>query len=425
MSAQRRRYWLTVAVLVLFGLAAFLGGAATDRYLARAGSERPGGFAEQAPLLEEAWAAIERDYVFKRETDPRALAHGAIRGLVEALGDEGHTRFLTPEELRREEEQLSGTFSGIGAEVSQRDGRIVVVAPLEGSPAERAGLRAGDIILRVDDEETARLTLDAAINRIRGPKGTPVRLSILRAGNDAILEVTIIRAEIAVRSVSWTLVPGTRIAHVAIAQFSENLSAELRAALRQARERGAAGVVLDLRDNPGGLLEQAVGVGSEFLSAGDVLLEEDADGRRRPFPVRPGGSATDLPLAVLVNRGTASAAEIVAGAVQDHRRGLVIGERTFGAGTVLSTVRLSDGSAILLGTAQWLTPAGRAVRGQGIQPDVEVALPADQPRLSPRVAGGLSPAEIAASPDAQLREALRRLGWVEPAAGRPAPAGGL
>lgn len=357
----------------------------------------------------QSWRLVQDHFAFKDNVDPQKMAYGAIRGMIDTLDDEGHTRFLSPAEVKLEDSNLHGKFEGIGAELTSRDGRPTIVAPIEGSPAERAGLRPGDVMVRVDGEDVADLTLSQIVSRVRGPRGTTVRLDVIHPGQTVITSVTIVRDEVSVPMVTWAIVPGTSVAHVRIAQFGHNVSSELRQALKDARAAGATSLIVDVRNNPGGLLDQAIGVTSEFQDGGVVLLQEDREGNRKSYPARRGGTALDLPMVVLANEGSASAAEIFAGAMQDNGRARVVGARTVGTGTVLSPYPLSDGSTLLLGTAQWLTPGGRAIRKEGIQPDVEVPLPADVDLLSPRVQRTSSPEAVRGSEDAQFLRALELL----------------
>ena len=366
----------------------------------------PADVGQQFAPFWQAWSLVEDHFVFRQSVDRQKMTYGAVRGMLAALDDEGHTRFLSPDELKLEQSNLRGRFEGIGAEVTIRDGRPTIVAPIEGSPAERAGVRAGDVIVRVDGVDVSGLTLTELVTRIRGSKGTTVRLQVLHPGHAVVSDLAVVRDEIKMQMVTWAMVPGTSVAHVRISQFGQTAGDELRQALKEARAGGATALVVDVRNNPGGLLDQAVAVTSEFRDQGIVLWQEDREGRRKAFEVGRGGSATDLPMVVLANEGSASAAEIFAGAMQDNGRAKVVGARTFGTGTVLSSFPLGDGSAILLGTAQWLTPGGRAIRKQGIRPDVEVPLPADVELLSPRRARTLSADEVRQSGDLQLLRAL-------------------
>ncbi len=305
-----------------------------------AGSGR-GGEPEQFSVFWQAWNTAQRNFVDREALDDQALTYGAIRGMVQALGDEGHTAFLTPEELERQQTDLSGTFMGIGAQLGIRDALPVIVAPFDGSPADQAGVKAGDIIMKVDGEDVTSMPLNDIVQKIRGPEGTVVVLSLLRPEETRSLEVEITRGEIKVPAASWAMVPGTDVGLIRLSQFSANLLDDVTAAIEEAEAAGASALILDVRNNPGGLLEQAISVTSQFLEDGDVLLEEDASGDRKAYAVEPGGLATDIPVVVLINPGSASSAEIFAGAIQDQERGTLVGETTFGTGTVLAAVSVA------------------------------------------------------------------------------------
>lgn len=375
------------------------------------GGEEP----EQFGVFWQAWDIVQKNFVDQDALDPTAMTYGAIRGMVTALGDEGHTAFLTPEERERQQSDLSGTFSGIGAQLGVRDQLPVIVAPFDGSPADQAGVKAGDIIIKVDGQDVTTLPLNEIVALIRGPEGTDVTLSLLRPDENRSLEVTITRGEIKVPAASWAMIPGTQVALIRLSQFSANALPDVVRSVSEAKESGAASLIVDVRNNPGGLLEQAISVTSQFLKDGNVLLEEDAQGQRKAYAVESGGVATDLPLVVLINPGSASSAEIFAGAIQDHERGKLVGETTFGTGTVLQPYILEDGSALLLGTRQWLTPNGRLIRKQGISPDVAVELPIEADLLTPEEIEGMTPEELSASADTQMLKALELLGARPPA----------
>ncbi len=407
--------WVTVllvlVVIALVGLTSLgagilIGGSGFGGLRGSGGQDEP----EQFRIFWQAWDIVQDNFVDRDALDPTALTYGAIRGMVSALGDEGHTAFLTPEERERQQTDLAGTFSGIGAQLGIRDQLPVIVAPFDGSPAAEAGVKAGDIIIQVDGEDVTTLPLNEIVTLIRGPEGTDVTLSLLRPDENRSLEVTITRGEIKVPAASWVMIPGTQVALIRLSQFSANALSDVVASVEAAKQAGAEAMIVDVRNNPGGLLEQAVSVTSQFLTDGDVLLEEDAQGRRTAYEVEPGGVATDLPLAVLINPGSASSAEIFAGAIQDHGRGELVGETTFGTGTVLQPYILDDGSALLLGTRQWLTPQGRLIRQQGISPDHEVTLPIEATLLTPEAIREMGADEVAASEDAQLLKALEILG---------------
>ncbi|HNS51499.1 MAG TPA: S41 family peptidase [Anaerolineae bacterium] len=393
-------------------IAGLAGGVALDR-LVLARYSPPGNIrGDAAPsfeLMAEAWNAIEQAYVDRSAVISETLTYGAIGGMVDALGDTGHSRFLSPEMRQQEKEQLQGSFEGIGAYVEMKDGQVVIVSPIDGSPAEAAGLRAGDIILTVDGESLTGLTLDEAISRIRGPRGTEVSLTVRSPTTGRDRGVTVTRAKIKETRVTWSKVPGTDSALIRIVSFSNGVSADLEHALLELQEEGCAAIILDLRNNPGGLLSEAIGVASQFLEGGIVLQQRDASGTLTPVPVTEGGIALDLPLVVLINQGSASASEIVAGALQDAGRATLVGETTFGTGTVLSTIGLSDGSALLLATQEWRTPAGRVIWHQGIEPAVMIVLPDTGTILTPKQVQEMTPGQVESSGDTQLAEAVRLL----------------
>lgn len=357
----------------------------------------------------QVWNIVQNHFVDREALDPQKLTYGAINGLITALGDEGHTRFLTPEEVADQQTNISGKFYGIGAHVGVENGLPVIVAPFDGSPAAKAGIRAGDIILEVNGEDVTTLPLNEVVDRIRGEEGTEVTIAVFRPDSNESLEFDLVRAEIKIPAALWAMAPGTEVAVVRMTQFSANLNDQVIQAVQEAEAAGAKQLIIDVRNNPGGLLEQAVKVTSQFLKDGNVLLQEDAQGNRETFPVKSGGIATDIPIVVLINRGSASAAEIFAGAIQDHKRGAVLGETTFGTGTVLQPFELDDGSGLLLGTSQWLTPNGRLIRKQGIKPDVEVELPVGAFLTTPPELENMTQAELLKSEDTQLLKALEYL----------------
>jgi carboxyl-terminal processing protease len=357
-------------------------------------------------LMAEAWNTIQRVYVDRNSVKPKLMTYGAISGMVDALGDTEHSRFLTPEMVKQERNATKGKLEGIGAEVQMKNGQLVIVAPIDGSPAQKAGLKPGDIILKVDDQELSGLPLVQAVGRISGPAGTRVKLTILNLKTTTTKDVTLTRASLTVQNVTWHQLPGTSAAHLRIATFSKGVTENLRKVLVTIEKEGAAGIILDLRNNPGGLYAEAVSTASQFLSGGNVLLEKNALGKIKPVPVREGGVATSLPLVVLINGGTGSGAEIVAGALQDAQRAKLVGEKTFGTGTVLQTFSLSDGSALMLAIEEWLTPDGHVIWHHGINPDVAVSLPPEVTPLLPVTERGLTAEKLRGSGDVQLLRAL-------------------
>ncbi|HET9456186.1 MAG TPA: S41 family peptidase [Candidatus Limnocylindrales bacterium] len=362
-------------------------------------------------LIREAWEAIQEHYVEADELDDRDLAYAAIDGLAEAVGDTGHTGFMTPEERATRTSALSGSYVGIGAQVGvSEDGLPMIIGVFRGSPADEAGLRSGDVVVAVDGEPTAGEDLDDVVERVRGEVGTAVVLTIRPGGDGSERDVQIVRADVQIEPVSWALVPGTKTAVLRLEQFSSGAAADLRAALADVRVAGADRLILDLRANPGGYVNEAVAAASEFLASGTVYVERNADGEEKPTAVTPDGTALDRPLVVLVDAASASAAEIVAGAIQDAGRARIVGEQTFGTGTVLGEFGLADGSALRIGTVEWLTPNGRVIWHEGIAPDIEVARPDGVLPVVPDDLRELMPADVAELADPQLARAIELVG---------------
>lgn len=402
------------AASILLGLT-LIGGVGGGMYAGRHLNRPPAACPESPEVCEqfsvfwEAWELASKRFVDPAAIDPGEMTTGAVNGMLDSLGDNGHTRFLSAEEARQWEESLRGSFEGIGAYIDVRNGRTIIVAPIEGSPAEQAGLRPGDVILAVNGEPTTGWSVDELRTKVRGPGGTSVTLRVLHPGDNVPVEVTVVRVQVVVPSVNWRMLPDD-VALIRLSSFDNDAGKELRDALTGAQEQGARAVVLDLRNNPGGLLDQAVEVASQFLPEGTtVLIEEDREGERKVTTARRGGVALDVPLVVLINENSASSAEIVSGALQAAGRAVLIGETTFGTGTVLTPYRLSDGSRLLLGTQQWLTPDERTIRGQGIEPDEVIVLGDEVAPLSPAEAAALPAAELRAGPDTQLARAVERV----------------
>jgi carboxyl-terminal processing protease len=358
------------------------------------------------------WDLAKNEYVDPAAVDPKKMTDGAIEGMLDSLGDQGHTRYLSPDVAKAEREELSGHFEGIGAYIDVKDGQPLIIQPIEGSPAEQAGLRPNDLILKINGQEVRDITVTNLRTLVRGPKGTTVTLTIQHVGETRPVDITITRADINMPSVSWRMLQN-KVALIHLNQFAEHAGEQIKQALSDAKAQGAASVVLDLRNNPGGYVNELVAVASQLLPADTtVLLEQDRAGDRTPYKTTVGGVATDIPLVVLVNNNSASSAEILAGALKDAGRARLIGEPTFGTATVLRTFNLDGGAQLRLGTTQWLTPKGQVVRGKGIQPDELVSLAPDAIPLSPANAARLDPQALLKSDDVQLVRAIEVLNAV-------------
>lgn len=331
--------------------------------------------------LDQILELLEDRYVDPDRIDAQTLYEAAISGMLQTLSDTG-TFYVDPVTVATGFD-VSGTFEGIGATVAAQDGQIIIVAPIEDTPAERAGLRSGDVIIEVDGESTEGWTTEQAVLRIRGPRGTSVVLKIQHSdGTEKTL--TIERDEIKVESVT-TLPPGgalrdgagaeiSDVGYVHIREFTERTGDELRAALGEVIDEGKSGLILDLRNNTGGLLSTTIDVADEFLEEGTILSERERDGSERSFRARGGGEATAIPIVVLINRFSASGSEVLAAALKDNGRATLVGEKSFGKGTVNVSNQLSDGGQLYVTVARWFTPDGTLIDGVGIRPDVEVTL---------------------------------------------------
>ncbi len=364
-------------------------------------------------LIEEAWRAIQDNYVDAANLDDKTLAYGAIRGMADEVGDEGHTSFMTGAEVKASDESLSGTFTGIGVQLTGSELPPSIGAVIPNTPAEEAGLLRGDRILAVDGKTTDGETIDQVVARVRGPDGEPVTLTVGRSGT-ADFDVTIVRRKFDLPLVSWAMVPGRNVALIRLEQFATGSTKGLQDAITSAKAAGATALIFDLRFNPGGYVTEAVGVASQFLPDGIVYQSLDRSGKHEDAAVEPGGLATDIPLVVLADGDTASAAEIVTGAIQDAKRGTVVGVKTFGTGTVLGRFDLADGSALRIGVERWLTRNGRPIWHEGLDPDVKVELPTAATAdplvpLVPYLLRDMTAAQVAASTDTQLKKALELL----------------
>jgi len=337
----------------------------------------------QSSLFNEVFSALEDSYLEKEKlTDQTELIYGAIQGMVASL-DDPYTIFLKPEENKEFRENLAGSFGGVGIQLGYKNKQLAVIAPLEGTPAQKAGVKAGDIIVHVKDQKknidqgTLGITLPKAVNLIRGEKGTPVELTLFREGEENPIKIAIVRQEIKIPSVELKIVEsnGKKIAHLKLIRFGDNTNREWNQAvtkiLNLEQSDNFEGVVLDVRNNPGGYLSSAVYIASEFIGQG-VVVQQEEKGNKKMLNVSRSGKLIQVPLVVLVNQGSASASEIVAGALKAQKGTKIIGKTTFGKGTIQESRELSDGAGIHITTARWLLPDGESIHQKGITPDIEI-----------------------------------------------------
>jgi len=320
----------------------------------------------------EAWGIVHEDYV-DQPVDDLTLMQGAIRGMIDALGDE-HSSYMDPKTFEDANAGLTGEYEGIGAWVDTTADYLTIISPIPGSPAEEVGLESGDKIIGIDGDDMTGIDAELVRQRVLGPAGSTVVLTVAREGEPEALEFTITREKIVVKSASGEMLEDG-IGYVQITTFGDKTTSELRATLEELLAQNPKGLVIDLRNNGGGYLQTSVEVASEFISEGVILYEQYGDGERTPYQALKNGQATEIPLVVLINEGTASASEIVAGAIQDYGRGKLVGITSYGKGSVQNWVPLSnDQGAVRVTIAKWLTPKERAIHGEGLKPDVEVEI---------------------------------------------------
>lgn len=325
---------------------------------------------EELQTFADVFHQIRENYV--EDIDDRELLMLAIKGMLNGL--DPHSRFLQDDDLADLEENTTGEFGGLGVEVGSERGLIKIIAPMDNTPAEKAGLQSGDLVSHIDDASVADMNIDDAIDLMRGEPGSRIKLTVLREGEDAPLTFDIERDIVKVLSVRSRMIDN-HIAYLRIAQFQQTTAEDVRAALQELQKNGPlAGLIIDLRNNPGGLLEAAVKTSDSFLEQGLVVYTEGRDSSQRSeYLATPGDALNGAPIAVIINGGSASASEIVAGALQDHRRAIIIGSASFGKGSVQSVVPLNERQAIKLTTSRYFTPAGRSIQAHGIDPDILVA----------------------------------------------------
>lgn len=325
-------------------------------------------------LFWDAWNLIHERYVDRSELDTQAMVFGAIKGMVKSIGDP-FTVFLEAEESKRLQEDIKGEFAGVGIEIGLRDEILTVIAPLDGTPADKAGIIAGDKITGIDGQSTAGITLEEAVAKIRGRRGTKVVLTVSRKkdGQEEIKDFEITRDRIKIPTAKWEI-KDSDIGYVRLFTFNQIAREEFDEALVQLKKQGAGKkLILDLRNNPGGLLDLAIDISSYFLDPGEVVVIEDfGNGRRDELKAKPNGQLKDAKIVILINKGSASASEIVAGALHDNKGVKLIGEKTFGKGSVQQIEELRFKTSLKLTVAKWLTPKGRSISDEGIEPDIEV-----------------------------------------------------
>ena len=374
-----RNFKIVSVILLVFLLGITIGLTRSHKVSARSNN-----IYEELKVFTDVLGLLQKEYV--EETNSNELMYGAIKGMLETL--DPHSAFMPPNMYKEMQEETKGRFEGLGIEITIKEGVLTVVSPIEDTPAFKAGILAGDQILKIDGDSTKNLTLDDSAKRMRGPKGTQVTITIMRGGFTKPREFTLTRDVIPVRSVRHELLE-KQYGYIRLSQFQEKTEGELDKALK-ALEEGSKGsmkgLVLDLRNNPGGLLDQAVKVADRFIESGLIVsMEGRREDQKMKFFAHSQGTIARYPLIVLVNGGSASASEIVAGAIQDHGRGILVGTQTFGKGSVQTIFPLKDGSGLRLTTARYFTPNGRSIQAKGIIPDIIVkpSLPEEEKVIPP------------------------------------------
>jgi len=365
MFRNKKIGWL---VLLWFVVGLLIGSLYVHKVLARTDKTY-----EKLRIFTEVLEIVQKNYVEDVKTEK--LISGAIEGMLHSL--DPHSAYLTPDMYRELQVETKGSFGGLGIEIALKDGILTVIAPIEDTPAYRAGIKAGDKILKINGESTKGMSLQASVNKLRGPKGTEVTITIMREGFNQLKDFTIVRDVITIKSVKFkTLEKG--YGYLRIMQFQEQTSTDVRKALDELKKenpQGINGLVIDLRNNPGGLLDQAVDVSDVFLEHGVIVtIKGRGDHEKMVFNAHKAKTIPSWPLVVIVNQGSASASEIVAGALQDYGRAVILGSKTFGKGSVQTIIPLEDGSGIRLTTARYYTPNGRSIQDHGIEPDIPISI---------------------------------------------------
>lgn len=354
----------------------------------------------------DVWNKLQEKFVNRSKLDGQKMLYGALKGLVSSVGD-NYTFFLTPQENQQTKDDLGGKFEGIGAQLGLKNNQIVIIAPLKNSPSEKAGIKAGDIILKVDGQSIKDWTLPQAVSKIRGEKGTKVKLTLARG--DKTLELTLVRDQIIVTSVELSYEKRgdctnncPEVAYIKVNQFGENTNDEWDKAVSEVTNKWTSksirGLVIDLRDNPGGFLESSVHLAEDFLPYGKLVVKQESTvGENKEYTVGRQGNLLDIPVKMLINKGSASASEIFSGAMQDYKRAELIGEKSFGKGSVQEAIDLKDGSGLHVTVAKWILPDGTWINEKGVNPDIKIDNKADNGNTLTRQA------------DQQLEKAVERL----------------
>lgn len=358
-------------------------------------------------LFTDVFKTVKENYV--GETSTKDLIYGALNGMLKSL--DPFSTFFTPEQYKEFQQETEGEFGGVGIEIGMEKGRPIVISPIEGTPAFRAGIKSGDVIIEIDGEDTSNMSLMDVVKRIRGKPGTKVNLTIMRKGSDKPIKIELERAIIKIESVKWTKIED--IGYIRLSQFTDGSGREMEKALKSLVSQGVKGIILDIRNNPGGLLTEAINVSELFLKDGKLIVyTKTRKGEiNRYFSRKKTVIPENMPLVLLINRGSASASEIVSGALQDHKRAIILGEKSFGKASVQNIIPLEDGSAIKLTVAYYYTPLGRLIDKKGIQPDVEVKMTEEeeeklQETIRQKKLEGVPGLILEPSLDPQLRKAI-------------------
>lgn len=361
---MKKRLLGVLLLLFLFGAGSFSLNAAEKP------AKEESNFYEDLELFTDALSIIQLDYV--EEKTSKDLIYGALKGMLKSL--DPHSQFMTPDIYQEVKIETEGEFGGLGIEITIQDELLTIISPIDDTPAHRAGLKAGDRIVKIDGELTRDITLLDAVKKLRGKPGTEVTLSILREKEEKLMDLKVVRDVIKIKSIKEAEILGDDIGYIRLSEFQENTPRDLNRALKQLEDKKIKGLVLDLRNNPGGLLNTAVSVAEHFVPKGELIVYTKGRRENQDIEFRSRGryAPPSYPVVVLINGGSASGSEILAGAIQDHRQGILLGTKTFGKGSVQTVVPLKDGSAVRLTTSKYYTPKGRMIHEKGIEPDVEV-----------------------------------------------------